>query len=83
MSQLFRVVNHRSKSTSNTTDWASEIHRQPLDALPDTRKLTYTTVSCRATGSESQAVAHLHERDVLKQVCHFLPLCIHHLLQWN
>ncbi|XP_055813646.1 TNF receptor-associated factor homolog 1a isoform X2 [Solanum dulcamara] len=57
----------RSKSTSNTTDWASEIHRQPLDALPDTGKLTYTTVSCRATRSESQAIAHSHEREVLKK----------------
>lgn len=61
------VVNHRSKSTSTTTDWASEMHRQPLDALPDTRKSTYTTVSCRATRSESQAIAHSHERKVLKK----------------
>ncbi|KAH0635020.1 hypothetical protein KY284_037806 [Solanum tuberosum] len=62
-----RVVNHRSKSTSSTTDWASEIHRQPLDALPDTGKLTNTTVSRRATRSESQAIAHSHEREVLRK----------------
>ncbi|XP_010326744.1 TNF receptor-associated factor homolog 1b-like isoform X2 [Solanum lycopersicum] len=57
----------RSKSTSSTTDWASEIHKQPLDALPDTRKLSNTTVSHRATRSESQAIAHSHDREVLKK----------------
>ncbi|XP_010326745.1 TNF receptor-associated factor homolog 1b-like isoform X3 [Solanum lycopersicum] len=62
-----RLVNHRSKSTSSTTDWASEIHKQPLDALPDTRKLSNTTVSHRATRSESQAIAHSHDREVLKK----------------
>lgn len=67
MPQLFRLVNHRSKSTSSTTDWASEIHKQPLDALPDTRKLSNTTVSHRATRSESQAIAHSHDREVLKK----------------
>ncbi|PHT38828.1 hypothetical protein CQW23_22401 [Capsicum baccatum] len=62
-----RVVNLRSKSTSNATDWASEIHRQPVDALPDSGKPTNTTVSCGATRSVSQAIAHSHEQEVVKK----------------
>ncbi|XP_059318537.1 TNF receptor-associated factor homolog 1b-like isoform X2 [Lycium ferocissimum] len=62
-----RTVNHRCKSTSNATDLASEIHRQPLDALPDAGKLTNTAISCGATRSESHAIAHSHEQEVVKK----------------
>lgn len=63
-----RVVNHRSKSTSNATDWASDMHRQPVvDAVPDTGKLTNTIVSRGATRSLSQAIAHSHEQEVVKK----------------
>ncbi|CAN4120467.1 unnamed protein product [Withania somnifera] len=61
-----RVVNHRSKSTSNATDWASDMHRQPVvDTLPDTG--TNTTVSYGATRSLSQAAAHSHEQEMVKK----------------
>ncbi|KAK4361561.1 hypothetical protein RND71_020513 [Anisodus tanguticus] len=62
-----RAVNQRSKSTSNTVDWASEIHRRSSDAHPDSGKLTNTTVSCGATRSESQAIPHSHEQEVVKK----------------
>ncbi|XP_033513008.1 TNF receptor-associated factor homolog 1b-like isoform X1 [Nicotiana tomentosiformis] len=62
-----RVANHRSKSTSNAADCASETHSQPVDALPDAGRLSNTPVSCGATRSESQAIAHSHEQEVVKK----------------
>ncbi|MCD9561264.1 hypothetical protein HAX54_020269 [Datura stramonium] len=62
-----RMVNHRSKSTSNATDWVSEIHKQPVDALPDAGKLTNTTLSYGATRSASQSIVHSLEQEVAKK----------------
>lgn len=70
------MANHRSKSTSNAADCASETHSQPVDALPDAGRLSDTAVSYGPTRSESQAIAHSHEQEVVKKVCLLLPLCI-------